>query len=69
MVAADGAELVFDFFVDATGFRSLLVEGALGSPFESYASSLFCDRAVVATVPQPPGLIRPFGMLHGARRL
>lgn len=60
VVAADGTELVFDFFVDATGFRSLLLEGALGSPFQSYASSLFCDRAVVATVPQPPGLIRPY---------
>jgi tryptophan halogenase len=47
-----GRELRFDFYVDATGFRSLLLEGALGSPFESYASSLFCDRAIVATVPQ-----------------
>jgi tryptophan halogenase len=47
-----GRELRFDFYVDATGFRSLLLEGALGSSFESYASSLFCDRAIVATVPQ-----------------
>lgn len=57
--SADGRELSFDLFVDATGFRSLLCGGELGSPFESWASSLFCDRAIVATVPQP-GAIRPY---------
>jgi tryptophan halogenase len=30
----------------------MLIEEGLGSPFESYATSLFCDRALVATVPQ-----------------
>lgn len=50
--ATDGRPLRFDLYVDATGFRSLLLEGALRSPFESYAKSLFCDRAIVATVPQ-----------------
>ena len=49
---SDGRELVFDLYVDASGFRSLLLESALGSPFDSFASSLFCDRAIVATVPQ-----------------
>ncbi|MBK9265327.1 MAG: tryptophan 7-halogenase [Polyangiaceae bacterium] len=48
----DGRELQFDLYVDATGFRSLLLERSLGSPFQSYASSLFCDTAIVATVPQ-----------------
>lgn len=57
--AADGRELSFDFYVDATGFRSLLLEHGLGSPFHSYASSLFCDRAIVATVPQR-GPIQPY---------
>jgi tryptophan halogenase len=55
-----GEEFVADFFVDATGFRSELLEGALGSPFESYASSLFCDRAIVAAIPHPGGMIRPY---------
>ena len=50
--SSDGRELCFDFYVDATGFRALLLEGCLGSPFTSYASSLFCDRAIVATVPR-----------------
>ena len=57
--ADDGRELKFDFFVDATGFRSLLLEHGLGSPFISYASSLFADRAIVATVPQH-GPIEPY---------
>ncbi len=55
----DGRRLSFDLYVDASGFRSLLIEGALGSNFESYASSLFCDTAVVANVPHG-GLVRPY---------
>jgi tryptophan halogenase len=55
----DGNELRFDLYVDASGFRSLLLERALKSPFQSYASSLFCDTAIVATVPQR-GTIEPY---------
>jgi tryptophan halogenase len=55
----DGRELRFDLYVDATGFRSLLLEGTFKSPFQSYASSLFCDTAIVATVPQR-GVIEPY---------
>ena len=56
----DGRELQFDFYIDATGFRSLLLEQTLGSTFVSYASSLFCDRAIVAAVAQREGVIRPY---------
>lgn len=56
----DGRELRFDLYVDASGFRSALIEKALGSPFQSYASSLFCDRAIVADVPQADGVVRPY---------
>jgi tryptophan halogenase len=56
---SDGRELRFDLYVDASGFRSLLVGAALESPFESFGSTLFCDRAIVATVPQP-GPVRPY---------
>lgn len=55
----DGLELHFDLYVDATGFRSLLLEKTLQSPFQSYASSLYCDTAIVATVPQGP-VIQPY---------
>lgn len=48
----DGRDLRFDFYVDATGFRSLLLGKALRSPFTSYAPSLLCDRAIVGTLPR-----------------
>jgi len=43
----DGRRLAADFFVDASGFRAELIGKALGTPFISYADSLFCDKAVV----------------------
>lgn len=49
---ASGRTLSCDFYVDASGFRSELLGKAFGVGFESYASSLPCDRAVVATAPQ-----------------
>jgi len=56
---SDGATARFDLYVDASGFGSLLLGRALGTPFESFASTLFCDTAVVATVPHG-GLVRPY---------
>ena len=43
----DGRRLPADFFVDASGFRAELIGKAMGTPFISYADSLFCDKAVV----------------------
>lgn len=59
LILDGGRELRADLYVDATGFRALLIEKILGSPFTSFASSLFCDSAIVATVPQN-GVIRPY---------
>jgi tryptophan halogenase len=58
-LVGDGREVRCDFYVDASGFGSRLLERALGTPFTSYASSLFCDRAIVATVPRH-GAIDPY---------
>ncbi len=44
-------ELTGDLFIDCTGFRSLLMQGTLGEPFESYQDSLPNDRAVALRVP------------------
>ncbi|HEV7667693.1 MAG TPA: tryptophan 7-halogenase [Thermoanaerobaculia bacterium] len=59
LVCADGRRLAFDLYVDCSGFRSFLLERALGSPWRSFESSLWTDRAVVADVPHGNRL-RPY---------
>lgn len=43
----DGQRLAADFFIDCSGFRSELLGKALEEPYDSFSSSLFCDRAVI----------------------
>ncbi len=59
LVADDGRRFAADLFVDCSGFAALLVDGTLGSPFLSFADSLFTDRALVAVVPHD-GAVRPY---------
>jgi tryptophan halogenase len=49
----------FDLIVDCTGFRSHLLEQALGSPFIDYSSTLLTDSAVVCWAPHD-GHIKPY---------
>ncbi|MGH8114460.1 MAG: tryptophan 7-halogenase [Rhodanobacteraceae bacterium] len=48
---ADDATLAGDFFVDCTGFASLLIGNALGTPFLSFRDNLFNNAAVAMGVP------------------
>ena len=59
LLTSDRKALKFDLYVDCSGFRSLLLEKALGSRFVSYEKSLLADAAIVADVPHD-GSIRPY---------
>jgi len=47
----DGETLAADFFVDCTGFASLLIGKALQTPFIPYAENLFNDAAIAMPTP------------------
>ncbi|NUR93356.1 MAG: tryptophan 7-halogenase, partial [Nonomuraea sp.] len=59
VVTDDGQELAFDFFVDCTGFRSLLLGKTLETPFVSFGDSLFTDSAVTGNLPHG-GRLKPY---------
>jgi tryptophan halogenase len=47
LVLDGGAVKTADLYVDCSGFRSVLLGKALGEPYNSFKTSLFCDRAIV----------------------
>lgn len=59
LVTTDGRELAFDYYVDCTGFRSMLLGKALGTEFHSYEGSLFTNSAVTGNMPHD-GLLKPY---------
>lgn len=59
LCCSDGRRIEGDFFVDSTGFRSLLLQQSLRVPFVSFADNLYNDSAVVVQTPREPGPIAP----------
>lgn len=53
VVDDSGRALEADYFVDCTGFRSMLLQQTLKVPFVSFADNLFNDSAVVFPTPRP----------------
>jgi 2-polyprenyl-6-methoxyphenol hydroxylase-like FAD-dependent oxidoreductase len=58
LLAEDSRRFEADFFVDASGFRAAIIEGALKEPHRPFAENLFNDGAVVAPTPLPAGGIQ-----------
>ncbi|TKD52325.1 tryptophan 7-halogenase [Sphingomonas baiyangensis] len=54
LVVEGGEAIAGDFFIDCSGFRSVIAQQALGARFVSFADNLFNDAAVVMPTPSEP---------------
>ncbi|WP_299793892.1 tryptophan halogenase family protein [uncultured Shewanella sp.] len=61
LVTDSAGTLEFDFYIDCSGFASLLIDRALKVPFVDKAGQLFVDKAITVQVPTEPNSdIPPF---------
>jgi hypothetical protein len=62
LVTQAHGEIAGDFFIDCSGFNSVLLGGALEEPFQDWGDYLLCDRAVACQMPyaEPDPALRPY---------
>lgn len=51
LVFEDGTDFSADLYIDCTGFKSMLLEGAMGIEFESISDRLPCNKAWAVQIP------------------
>ena len=64
LIMESGERIAGDFFIDCSGFRSLLLGGKLGAQWEDWSKWLPCDRALAGT----DRTLRRTDALHARRR-
>ena len=64
----DGTEIDGDFFIDCSGFRSLVFDQTLGVEFDDWSEWLLCNRALAVPSSSVPKSLRPYtqSIAHGA---
>ena len=55
LTTRSGREVEGDLFIDCSGFKGLLIDGALGVEWVDRGDHAFNDRAIASQVPVPPG--------------
>lgn len=59
VVTREHGALTADLYIDCTGFRALLAEGALGDGYVDWSDALVCDRALALPLPHR-GVLPPY---------